>query len=141
MIDGSEVTAYEHNVLPEILAAPAGQAGGQGSGQGGWGGGQGGWGGGRHGGGRRHGSQGSAAGQSSPRERLQGAAPYTLNRQSEPVTGADANFDGRITLAEFLAAADRHFAELDTAGTGYLTLETLPRTVVQQRGQRRADRD
>ena len=142
VIDGSEVTAYEHDVLPEILAGPAAQTAGSGSGgggQGGWGGGQGG---GRRGGGHRHGGQGSSSSQASPRETLQGAAPFTLNRQSEPVTGADANFDGRVTLAEFLAAADRHFAELDTAGTGYLTLETLPKTVVQRRlSHREAGRD
>lgn len=144
VIDGQEVTAYEHNVLPEILSTPGGEpssGGGQGGGGGGWGG-RGGGGGG--GGGHRHGGGGgSGASSSQPtRERLQGVAAYSLNRQSEPVTGADANFDGRITLAEFDAAADRHFDELDTDGNGYLTLAGLPKTVAQQRGQhRRSDGD
>ena len=145
VIDGSEITAYERDVLPEILGQPAGQAsvdGGSRTGRdGGLGGG---WGGrGRRGGGhRRGGGGGESSGQTSSRLGLQGAAPYTLNRQSEPVAGADANFDGKVTLAEFLTAADRHFAELDTAGTGALTLEGLPKTVVQERRQRRGpDRD
>lgn len=139
VIDGSEVTAYEHNVLPEILAGPPSQ-GPAGASQGGWGGGRhGGRGGGGH---RRGGGQGPSAGQASPRTALQGAGPYTLNRQAEPVSSADGNFDGKVSLAEFLAAADRHFAELDTQGAGYLTLETLPRTVAQERSERRsADRD
>ena len=136
VIDDAEVTAYEHDVLPELLAAPQGQGGGPGTAEGGGGGGGGGWGGGRHGGHHHGGGQGS--GQSSPREGLQGAAAYTLNRQSEPVTSADADFDGRITLAEFLAAADRHFDELDTQRDGYLTLAGLPKTVVQERGERHA---
>jgi hypothetical protein len=137
VIDGQEVTAYEHDVLPELLATPQGQ-GGQGGGSGGQGGG--GWGGGRHGG-HHHGGQSSS--QASPREGLSGAAAYTLNRQAEPVSSADADFDGRITLAEFLAAADRHFDELDTQRDGYLTLAGLPKTAVQlQRGERHgADHD
>ncbi len=58
------------------------------------------------------------------------------------MSSADGNFDGKITLAEFLAAADRHFAELDTQGTGYLTEATLPKTVAQERSERRgADHD
>ena len=148
VIDGSEVTAYEHNVLPEILAGPSAQGRG-GASEGGWNGGQGGggaWGGGRHGGGggghRRGGGQGPGAGQAPAHTALQGAGPYTLNRQAEPVSSADGNFDGKITLAEFLAAADRHFAELDTQGTGYLTEATLPKTVAQERSERRgADHD
>jgi hypothetical protein len=47
------------------------------------------------------------------------------------VTAADANFDGRITKAEFLAAADRRFKRLDKRGDGKLTLDELPKTVAQ----------
>ncbi|HEX4098865.1 MAG TPA: EF-hand domain-containing protein [Caulobacteraceae bacterium] len=144
VIDGQEVTAYEHNVLPEILSAPSGEPSSAGGSQGnsGGGGGRSGGMGGRGGGGHRHGGGGGGGGSSSSssqpaRERLQGVAAYSLNLQSEPVTGADANFDGRITLAEFDAAADRHFEELDTDGNGYLTLEGLPKTVAQERGQHR----
>jgi hypothetical protein len=60
-----------------------------------------------------------------------GAPEFSLLNISEPVLGADTNFDGKVTLAEFLAAADRRFAALDTDGLGYLTLEGLPRTPEQ----------
>ena len=143
IIDAAEVTAYEHDVVPEILAGPAGEAGGQArSADSGWGGGGGGHhgrgGGGGGGYGRRGGGQGQGGQGPGPRMTLQGAAPYTLNRQSEPVSSADANFDGKVTLAEFLDAADRHFSDLDEAGPGFLTLDALPKTVVQQRRLRRA---
>ena len=134
VIDGGEVAAYEHEVLPELLAStgPRGTEAGERP--------SGGWSGGGRGRGHRHG--GGAGGGSAPRAALEGAALYTLNRQSEPVTSADANFDGKVTLAEFLAAADRHYAELDAAGAGYLTREALPKTVAEARSQRsRPDRD
>jgi hypothetical protein len=73
----------------------------------------------------------------------QGAAVYSLINQPEPVAGADSDFDGKITLAEFRAAADRHFEILDTKGQGYLTLIGLPKTPIQlaieQAAKRRAD--
>jgi hypothetical protein len=94
-------------------------------------------GGGRGGGG----GGGGGSGQAPSRAVLQGAAPYTLNRQSEPVSSADANFDGKVTLDEFLAASDRHFGELDASGAGFLTLEGLPKTLVQERRGRRPERD
>jgi len=140
VIDGVEAAAYEHDMVPEILGGGGGGEAQAPSRSGSWGG-QGGQGGRRHGGmgggmgGRMGGGGGS--GSQAPRAMLQGAAPYTLNRQSEPVTAADADFDGKITLAEFLAAADRHFAALDAAGAGYLTVEGLPRTVAQERMRRR----
>jgi hypothetical protein len=145
VIDGAEVTAYEHDLVPEILTGPAREAGGGArSADSGWGGGGGrhGHGGGGGGFGRRGGGEGQRGQERGPRMALQGAAPYTLNQQTEPVSGADANFDGKVTLAEFLAAADRHFSDLNTAGAGYLTLDALPKTAVQQRRLRRAaDRD
>jgi len=60
-----------------------------------------------------------------------GAPEFSLLNISEPVLGADTNFDGKVTLEEFLAAADRRFAALDKDGLGYLTLESLPRTPEQ----------
>jgi hypothetical protein len=72
----------------------------------------------------------------------QGAAVYSLINQPEPVAAADADFDGKITLAEFEAAADRHFEILDTKQQGYLTLKDLPKTPIQlaieQAAKRRA---
>jgi hypothetical protein len=65
-----------------------------------------------------------------PRELL-GAAAYNLLAEAEPVRAADTNLDGRITKAEFLAAADRRFALLDKRHDGKLTLDELPQTVSQ----------
>ncbi|MEI9889363.1 MAG: hypothetical protein WDN45_00815 [Caulobacteraceae bacterium] len=56
---------------------------------------------------------------------------YSLLNVSEPVVAADDNFDGKITLEEFLRAADRRFDQLDKDRIGYLTLETLPQTPEQ----------
>ena len=56
----------------------------------------------------------------------------------EPVAAADTQFDGRITKAEFAAAADRRFVLLDKNSTGYLTLASLPRTPLQMERLKRA---
>jgi hypothetical protein len=66
---------------------------------------------------------------------LQGAAPYALINDAEPVRSADDSFIGRLTLKAFLARADHNFDVLDERGQGYLTLEDLPRTEVQQAAQ------
>jgi hypothetical protein len=49
----------------------------------------------------------------------------TLLSEPEPVSGADVNLDSRITLTEWLAAADRRFELLDTKHLGYLTHDGL----------------
>jgi hypothetical protein len=140
VIDGPEVARYEHVVAPEILGLvpdrSAGQASGAGEGGEGHRGGMGGRGGGRRGGG------GQSGGRTTPGAVPQGAGLYGLINQPEPVAAADANFDGRITLAEFLEAADRHFATLDTADAGFLTLAGLPQTPAQAlRARHRPDHD
>ena len=65
-----------------------------------------------------------------PRELL-GAAAYGLLAEAEPVAAADTDLDGRVTKAEFLAAADRRFKRLDKRGDGKLTLDELPMTASQ----------
>ena len=60
-----------------------------------------------------------------------GAPAYSLLDVSEPVVSADADFDGKITLEEFLQTADRRFAQLDKNKDGYLTLQGLPQTPEQ----------
>jgi hypothetical protein len=70
----------------------------------------------------------------------QGAAVYSLINQPEPVAAADAVFDGKITLAEFQTAADRHFEILDTKEQGYLTLAGLPKTPIQEAIEQAAKR-
>jgi hypothetical protein len=62
---------------------------------------------------------------------LQGAAPYGLINDAEPVRSADDSFIGRLTHKAYMARADHNFDLLDEKGRGYLTLEELPRTQVQ----------
>jgi hypothetical protein len=69
--------------------------------------------------------------QATPRDRLdssQGAVQFSLFAAPEPVSSADRNLDGKVSLKEFQAQSDRHFAALDTKMRGYLTLDDLPKT-------------
>ncbi len=121
LIDSFEVDDYERKVAPEILSVleqprvvtpPAPDSNDQGIGE-------------------ILGARPSpenARGNSTARLSVLGASAYSLLNATEPVASTDADFDGKITLAEFLAAADRRFATLDTKGRGYLTLDALPRT-------------
>jgi hypothetical protein len=132
MIDGFEVQTYEQSVAPEILPRIENLRAGEGfdpnldlEDQ-------------RNT--ERPGSSGRGRGGFQPRQPrevkgetgTQGAAVYSLINQPEPVAAADADFDGKITLAEFEAAADRHFEILDTKQQGYLTLAGLPKTPIQE---------
>lgn len=120
LIDSFEVDDYERKVAPEILsileqpreAPPTPESGEQGIGE--------------IVGARP--APDSGRGNSSARLSVLGASAYSLLTASEPVASADADFDGKITLAEFLAAADRRFHTLDAKARGYLTLDGLPRT-------------
>jgi hypothetical protein len=67
---------------------------------------------------------------------MQGAAPFNLLAEPEPVASSDGDFDGRITPAEFTSAADRRFDRLDRNHDGKLTLVELPQTVQQQMAAR-----
>jgi len=67
------------------------------------------------------------------RRELVGAAAYGLLAEAEPIRAADTNLDGRISKAEFLAAADRRFKLLDKNKDGKLTLDELPLTTAQAR--------
>jgi len=113
VIDSFELTAYETKIVPELVAEVEGRfaadeprAGGHPEGgepdRRGHGGGD---------GGRRRGPVGRGIAQ--------------LLNEPEPVSGADFNLDGRITLAEWMTAADQRFDLLDTAKTGLLTREAL----------------
>lgn len=66
-----------------------------------------------------------------PKQVLIGSAVYGLLNDAEPVSSADSNLDGRVTKAEFLAAADRRFKRLDRSGDGKLTLDELPKPQAQ----------
>jgi len=140
VIDGFEVQAYEQNIAPEILPHIENLRAGEGfdpnvdlADQ-------------RNS--ERPGSSGPGRGgfqMRQPREvkgetGTQGAAVYSLINQPEPVAAADADFDGKITLPEFEAAADRHFEILDTKTQGYLTLAGLPKTPIQDAIEKAAKR-
>lgn len=56
---------------------------------------------------------------------LQGAARYGLLNLPQPVVGADADFNRKITLDEFSRAASHRFRLLDTRNAGGLTLAGL----------------
>lgn len=151
VVDPDEVTYYEKVVAPEIVAAfrpdsgegPAPPAQGQGAGghSGGHGGGRGGGRpGGMGGGGGRGGNDSRGEGRSASGDRParaadqpQGAAWFSFMGEPEPVAAADGDFDGRITLKEFLKAADERYALLDPQARGFIVLAELPHTPIQDR--------
>lgn len=115
VIDGFELSYYEHNLVPEILGAYRGGASlalppeaHDGDHH-------------EHG---RHDRAPDIFG-------MQGAVAYELFSKPEPVAAADLNVDGHITLPEFLKVADHDFDTLDKTGRGYLSLADLPKTPLQ----------
>lgn len=130
VIDGSEVENYEQNVAPEILPQIGHLHGNEGMDT-------------RLDVGDPHNTdrpkvdtRGRGVGQGGPGrpqkgEPDQGAGLFSMLNQPEPVSAADTDFNGRISLEEFLAAADRRFGRIDKAEHGYLTLDCLPKTPVQ----------
>jgi hypothetical protein len=71
---------------------------------------------------------------------MEGAAAYGLLGEPEPVRASDGNFDGRVSLKEFVAAADRRFNVLDKRHDGKLALDELPMTVQQQMAEQKPPR-
>lgn len=136
LIAGPEITRYETEVVPEILgrrdepeaaaeadsdSGPRGRASG-----GGRRGGGGGRGGGRGGGGPGGGSQsGSSGGLEAYNQLLQGAAPFSLLNDPEPVLSADYDLTHKITLAEFARKASDVFDRLDRNADGKLDAAEL----------------
>jgi hypothetical protein len=66
---------------------------------------------------------------------MEGAAPYSLLAEPQPVMGADADFNRRISKDEALKAAKARFALLDVDKDGVLRLDTLPKTPSQARNR------
>ncbi|KRA57219.1 hypothetical protein ASD89_05840 [Caulobacter sp. Root656] len=130
VIDGFEVSTYETQVAPEILQGF--QGGGEGPSERG-GGGPRGEGRGRRGGGPPRGGSGAPRGGGLMGGMLQGATPYSLLAEPEPVMASDGDFDRRITRAEATKAAKARFALLDKDGDGKLRLTELPQTPLQAR--------
>jgi len=141
-IDGPEVRYYENVLAPEILrGARMGaaetplilvkyQMGG--GGMGGMGGMDGPPQGGPPGGGRGRRPPGGGPGGSGGGQSLDGAAPYNLLREPQPVAAAGLTIGGRIGPADFQRRANQRFDWLDRAKAGYLELAALPKTMVQE---------
>jgi hypothetical protein len=114
VLDGVETQRYEQVIAPEVLPRLAQVQGGFPG---------------------ERGAAGSRQLAEPPRVRgrlaYDGAPAYSLLNISEPVVSADVDFDGKITLDEFLKAADRRFDLLDKDKLGYLTLDALPQTPEQ----------
>jgi hypothetical protein len=130
VIDPFELQAYEQDVAPEILGAyriPAGHVSGFPRGAGA-----------RPRGGFFGLGQRAPAGDPGEASVLDGAAPYALIPDPEPVASSDFAGDGRITLAEFLRAADARFDRLDAKHRGFLMLADLPKTVAQRDAEQAA---
>ena len=137
VIDGFELQHSERDVVPEIgvLNFDAGPTAGQPAGRRGGGHGGGGHGGGRGGGIGGGGGRGGAASGGgvpstpqitrAPGAGREGAARYSLINEPEPISAADADLDGKVTLAEWMAITDRRFAKLDPVKTGKLTRDSL----------------
>jgi hypothetical protein len=133
-LDGFEIQAYEHEIVPEIGTVdllepqaegpPRRQGGGGGMGR-------------RGGGGRGGGPSGGLGGQGQqgpspegspvrgPGVGREGAARYSLLNEPEPVANADENVDGQVSLAEWKKATARRFGRLDRMHAGKLILADL----------------
>jgi hypothetical protein len=112
VIDSREVAYYEKITAPEIVASFTPDQGAQ--------------------------QDGSS---SSKKDIPQGGAWYGLLGEPEPVAAADTNFDGVITYAEFMQATDERWKLLDPDKTGYITLDSLPKTPIQAKLERMHEHD
>jgi hypothetical protein len=121
VIDGFEMQAYERDIVPEIavMSFDAGPTAGRPAGRGG--------GGGRRGGGRGGGPDAPSTPDDTraPGAGRDGAARYSLINEPQPIAAADADLDGKVTLAEWMKITDRRFAKLDRLKTGRLTRDSL----------------
>ena len=75
---------------------------------------------------------------------MAGAQVFSVTHDPEPVASADADFDGKVTLAEWIAAARRHFGQLDLDHDGRITRAELPKTPAEKladKAERRERRD
>lgn len=118
-ISPEEVTDYEARIVPEITGGASGPAAA--------------WGGALEHGAIAGSSDGNPARGPAYSSFRQGAARFSILNIPEPVAGADADFDRTITRAEFVAAAARRFALLDSDEDGALARAELPRLEARKR--------
>ena len=65
-------------------------------------------------------------------KQILGAAQYGLIDEPQPIRAADANFDFRISMDEWMAATEERFKLLDRNGDDYITMDELPTTPFQK---------
>ena len=136
VIDGFEIRAYEDEVAPEILPRIGALRGGEGQDAG-----------------LFHDRNGGVGPERAPRDdrgrrgritasdtTFSGAGVYGVLNEPEPVQACDTDLDGRVSLAEWRSKAGRRFALLDSKGAGYLTLDALPKSYVQEAREKEAAR-
>jgi hypothetical protein len=114
VIDGIELQHYEHDLVPEVSSETFDTGPNSGGRPGGGGGGV----------GRGGGPGGNDSGRGGTRNDT-GFGPDSLINEPEPISAADADLDGKVTLAEWMKITDRRFAKLDPLKTGRLTRESL----------------
>ncbi|TRW18280.1 EF-hand domain-containing protein [Glacieibacterium frigidum] len=120
IVDAREITRYEEELVPEVRVG----FGGSGGFRGGFASGPG-----------PDGGDGSTPAARKLPELPRGAGRYGLINSPQPVISVDTDLNRRVTPQEMSAAADRRFTLLDPDARGYLTLATLPKTPIQQRGE------
>jgi hypothetical protein len=129
VIDGSEVSAYEQDVAPEILPRvarltardipplPSNDPDVN----------------------RERREVNAAANSQATRPRaglLAGAAVFGVTPEPEPVAASDTDFDGKITLAEWDQSARRRFDLLDKNQDGRIERAELPKTPAEKMADR-----
>lgn len=134
VLDGAEVSEYEQNVAPEILPRiarltakdipplPTNDPEEN----------------------RRRQIQEQAASGREIRPRaplLAGAAVFGVTSEPEPVAASDGDFDGKVTLAEWMAAAHRRFDFLDLDHDGRIARAELPKTPAEKLAEKAARRE
>ena len=60
-----------------------------------------------------------------------GAGKFSFLPEPDPVRGCDTNIDFRVSLREWMEAAEKRFSRLDTAHTGRIARADLPLTPLQ----------
>ena len=72
---------------------------------------------------------------------LAGAAVFGVTPEPEPVAASDTDFDGKVSLAEWLQSARRRFDLLDLNHDGRIMRAELPRTPAEKMAEKAARRD
>jgi hypothetical protein len=72
---------------------------------------------------------------------MAGAAVFGVTHEPEPVAAADTDFDGKVSLDEWKAAARRRFELLDVDHDGRIARSELPKTPAEKLAEKAARRE